>query len=57
MVQQCIYKRAVIVAGSRMHHHALRLVDNEQLAVLINYIERYILRYRLGRLQVRHCDL
>lgn len=38
-------QRARLVAGCRMHHHAGRFVDDEQIAVLIDDLERD----RLGR--------
>jgi len=40
MKQQGVDQRAVGAAGSGMDHHADRLVDDDQLVVLIKYVER-----------------
>jgi 4-hydroxy-3-methylbut-2-en-1-yl diphosphate synthase IspG/GcpE len=48
MKQQGIDQRAIGRTGSRMNHHAHRLVDHDQLVVLVEDIERDILRMRLG---------
>ena len=54
MPEQSVYKRAVRIAGRGVDDHALRLVDDQQVGVLIHDIERYVLRlgverYRLGQ--------
>ncbi|MCY1547275.1 hypothetical protein D9M68_833220 [compost metagenome] len=48
MKQQRIDQRAIGRTGGRVHHHAHRLVDHDQLVVLIEDVERDILRQRLG---------
>ena len=39
---------AVEVAASRMHHHPCRLIDDHQLVVLIDHLQRNILRFDGG---------
>ena len=39
-----VHQRTVIVAAARVHHHARRLVDHHQVVVLVDDIERDILR-------------
>ncbi len=39
-------EKAAVKIGGGMNHHALRLVYDEKVAVLINYVKRYI--FRLG---------
>ena len=52
VVEQRIDQRAVRVAGGRMHDHPLGFVDDEQVFVLIDDVERDILRLRFDRLRV-----
>ena len=40
----------VAVAGGRMHHQPRRLVDDDQLVVLVDDVERDVFGRRLGRL-------
>ena len=47
VVHQCIYQRAVPVAGRRMHNHAAWLVDHHNICILINNIQRNILRLEI----------
>ena len=47
IVHQRVDQRTVLMTGSRMHHHAARLVDNNHIAVLKNDIQRNILRRKL----------
>ena len=51
MVKQCVYQRAGIVARSRMHHHAARLVKHYHIVIFINYIQRNVFRYGFNRLR------
>ncbi len=44
---QRVYKSAVIVAVTGMHHKPGRLVDHEQMLVLVHDVERNILGYYL----------
>ena len=53
MPQQGIDQGAVRVAGGRVHHHALGLVDHQQVGVLIHDIQRDLLRNGLDGLCVR----
>ena len=46
MIEQCVDKCAVRVAGCGMHHHALGLVDDDQVGILVDDIERDILRLK-----------
>ena len=50
MRDQRVDQRAGPVAGGRMHHEALRLVDHDQVVVLVDDIERDVLGLRLRRL-------
>ena len=49
MGDQRIHQRAGFMAGGRMHHQPLRLVDDDEVVVLIDDIERDIFALRLGR--------
>ena len=42
--QQRVDQRAGIIAGRRMDHHALRLIHHQQIAVLVDNIQRNRLR-------------
>ena len=53
MIQQRIHQRAAVIAGSRMHHHAARLIDNHDVIILIDDIQRNILRLHIQRLRLR----
>ncbi len=53
MPQQGVDQRAVRVAGGRVHDHALGLVDHQQVVVLVDDIQRDILRHGLDGLCVR----
>jgi hypothetical protein len=52
VVEQRVDQRAARVPGGRMHHHARRLVDDDQIAVLVDDRERqrFGLRRRIDRL-------
>ena len=58
---QRIHQCAAIVAAARMNHHAGRLVDHQQLVVLIYHIQRYLLRDNLpvafGTVQYQRDDI
>ncbi len=41
-VQQCVYQRAFGIAVARVDGHALRLVHNGNVAVLVDYVKRNI---------------
>ena len=49
MGDQRVDQRALGVAGGRMHHQALRLVDDDERVVLVDDIERDRLARGLGR--------
>ena len=53
MIQQRIHQRTAVIAGSRMHHHAARLIDNHDILILIDDIQRNILRLHIQRLRLR----
>ena len=42
MIQQGIYESSAVVSGGRVYDHILRLVYYYNIAVLINYVQRYI---------------
>ncbi len=56
MGDQRVDQRAGLVAGGRMHHEARGLVDDDDVVVLIDDIERDILAGGLGRDRFRHVD-
>jgi hypothetical protein len=41
------------IAGTGMHHHAGRLVDDDEAVILEHDIKRYVFCFRLGRLGFR----
>ncbi len=47
--EQRVDEGAVLVAGSRVHHHAGALVDHDDVWVFVQHLERDLLRLRLGR--------
>ena len=47
MVQQGIEQGAIGMPGSRVHHQPSRLVDHQQVIVLVNDVQRDILRHPL----------
>ena len=53
MPQQGVDQRAVRVAGCGVHHHALGLVDHQQVGILVDDVQRDILRHGLDGLCVR----
>ncbi len=57
MVQQGVYESAVVVACGRVNDHALRLVYDEQIVILINDIERNIFSLRLVRHRIGYTNL
>ena len=56
VVQQRVDQRAVRVAGGRMHHHALGLVDDDQIVILVDDIQRDVLGLGLDGLRFRQVD-
>ena len=48
VVHQCINQRTIPVASRRMHNHAARLVDHHNIRILINDIQRNILRLEIN---------
>jgi hypothetical protein len=48
MMQQRVDQRAVGITRRRMHHHAGRLVDHDQVLVLVGDDERDLLRGGCG---------
>ena len=56
MVEQRIDQRAVRVAGGRVNDHTLGLIDDKQVVVLIDDIQRDILGPGLDGLRVRQVD-
>ena len=53
MVHQRVYKCAVRVPRSRVDHHAAGLVDNDNVRILIDDVERDILRFKRNVLRFR----
>ena len=57
MVEQGVDQRAVEIAGGRMDDHPRRLVDDEQMIVLEDDVERDVLRLVMCRLGLGNGDL
>ncbi len=53
---QRIDQRAGFVAGGRMHDETFRFVDDDDVVVLVDDVERDVLRFRLGGNGGRHVD-
>ena len=51
VMEQRVDQRAAGVAGGRMHDHAGRLVDDDEVGVVEEDLERQIFRQRRRRLQ------
>ena len=56
MGDQRVDQRAGLVAGGGMHHEPVGLVDDDDVVVLIDDIERDILAPGLGGDRLRHVD-
>ena len=58
MIEKRVDERPVGIADGGMHHHALRLVDDENVPVLVNDVERDVLgeRFRGDGLRFRDGD-
>ena len=56
MGDQRIDQGAGLVPGGRMHHEAPGLVDDDDVVILIDDIERDILALGLGGDRLRHVD-
>ena len=56
MGEQGVDERAVLVAGRGVHDHAARLVDDDEIRILVHHVQRQILRHELrGRgIRQRH---
>ena len=54
--EQGVDERAVLVAGRGVHDHAARLVDDDEVVVLIHHVQRQVLRYQLRGSGVRQRD-
>ena len=54
MGDERIHERAAGVAGGRVHDEVRRLVDDDEVGVLVDDVERDGLGGRLGRLRLRH---
>ena len=54
--EQGVDERAVLVAGRGVHDHAARLVDDDEVRILVHHVQRQILRHELrGRgIRQRH---
>ena len=57
MGDQGIDQRAVGIAGGGMHHQSGRLVDDDQVLVLVDHVQRNILALRHGAARLRHGDV
>ena len=53
MIKQRIYKRSRRIPDRGMHNHPLRLIYNDYIVILINYIYRNILGKSLAGLGLR----
>ena len=56
MIEQGVDERAVLVPGGRVDDEALRLIDDEHVPVLIDNVERDILRGGLDGPRLRQSD-
>ena len=54
--EQGVDERAVLVTGRGVHDHAARLVDDDEVRILVHHVQRQILRHELrGRgIRQRH---
>ena len=52
MIKQRVDQCAVGIARRGMHHHALGLVDHQQIVILIDYLQRDILGKDRNRLRI-----
>ncbi len=56
MGDQRVDQRAGLMAGGGMHHKPFGLVDDDDVVILIDDIERDIFSLRLGGNRFRHVD-
>ena len=57
VVQYGVDHRAVRIAGCGMHHHALGLVDDQHIAVLVDNVQGDVLGHGVDGLRVGQADL
>lgn len=48
-MQQSVYQGAAAMTRARMHDHAGRLIDHDDISVFVQNFERQFFRYRLER--------
>ena len=54
--EQGVDERAVLVPGGWVHDHAARLIDDDEVIVLIHHVQRQILRHQLRGRGIRQRD-
>ena len=57
VIQQRMHQRSGGMAGCGVHHHALGFIHHQQVGVLIDDIQRNVLRFQRQRLRFRQGDL
>ncbi|CDC60272.1 unknown [Clostridium sp. CAG:448] len=57
MPEQCVDQRPVRISGRGMHHHPRRLIDDNDVIILINDIQRNFLRLCVCRNRLGFIDL
>ena len=54
VIHQCINQSAAVMSRRRMHHHPLRLIHHDQIRILIQDIQRDVLRFNIRFHRFRH---
>ena len=56
MEEQRVHQGSVVIARRRMHHHPAGLHHHRQVFILIENLQRNVLGFRFGRLDLRQSD-
>ena len=54
MIHNGIYQRTTIMSGRRVNHHSLRFVNDQYVRILIQNVQRNVLRFDFYRLWCRN---
>ena len=56
VIEKCGHERACVMSRRRMYYHSLRLVDDDNISVFVNNVERDILRSHVKLLRLRESE-
>ena len=53
MIEYGVYKRVAVMSGRRMNHHPFRFVHDKDIVILVEDVQRDILRENVQHLRLR----